>query len=931
MASSSRGTKRDREAVSSAPDTLFDAESSASESEAPPAAKLSKPNDNSPPSVPAAAKATQKPIAAFFKPRGTQQQRTVASMFLKKPTVTPAVASPQQPVPKPPAAGLNSTAALPSAAQETAAAAASSAAAEASSSSQGSDDTPEDPPSPPPTGLKPSDAKSAAGVTAAPAASPAKAAAAAEGAVLGSYHPLAAVADTWGVGQPVPFRALARTLAGVEAISGRHAIQELVCNLFRSIIATSPSDLLPAVYLCSSKLAPEVEGMELGMGEALLTKAICQTTGRQPKDVKAALKEVGDLGLVAEQSRAKQATLGFAAKPKPLLLRDVFKTFKDIAGTSGKSSQDAKLRLIKSMLVKASGDEAEPRYIIRGLQGKFRVGLAQKSVLTALAQAITITPPNVPDGAQAPVKGGEGGSFAACLDSRVGPSGKPRSEEKVASELAEADDTLKAVFSELPSFDLIVPALLRGGVAAARQECQLTPGMPVTPMLAKPTKGVGEVLTRLEGIAFTSEWKYDGERAQVHKMPGGGAAAATAEGGGHRIFSRNHEETTGKYPDLAMILSDAEHAGGDNWTPLTPSVKDDPVALEKVMADDVDAAIAASQSAYEESLKIFPAGSVQGDLSDFIIDGEVIAYDPDTDALLPFQRLSNRARKNVTLENVKVPVVYAAFDLLYLHGKSLLQVPLEVRRTLLKRFFKEVPGKFRFAVGYDTFSGDTDALRAQLDAAVEGHCEGLMVKTLRDNATYEPSRRSLNWLKLKKDYMDGLTDSLDLVVIAAWHGKGKRTGTYGAYLLACYDEEDGEYQAITKVGTGFSDEALAAHTATFNGGDSNLVRSERPRNVRMSPNFRSVPDAWFEPKVVWEVKAADLSISPVYTAAIGRVDANKGIALRFPRFLRVRDDKSAEQATNSAQVESMYRAQPLAGGSAVADDDEDGLGQYAVE
>jgi DNA ligase-1 len=491
----------------------------------------------------------------------------------------------------------------------------------------------------------------------------------------------------------------------------------------------------------------------------------------------------------------------------------------------------------------------------------------------------------------------------------------------VSAELAAADDTLKAVFSELPSFDMIVPALLRGGVAAARAECQLTPGMPVTPMLAKPTKGVGEVLTRLEGIAFTSEWKYDGERAQVHKMPGGGS--------GHRIFSRNHEETTGKYPDLATILSDAEHAGGDNWTPLDAAVKEDPAALEAVMADDVDAAIAASQSAYEESLKLFPAGVAASGLADFIIDGEVIAYDPETDALLPFQRLSNRARKNVTLENVKVPVVYAAFDLLYLHGQSLLQVPLEVRRTLLKRFFKEVPGKFRFAVGYDTFSGDTDALRAQLDAAVEGHCEGLMVKTLRDNATYEPSRRSLNWLKLKKDYMDGLTDSLDLVVVAGWYGKGKRTGTYGAYLLACYDEDEGEFQAITKVGTGFSDEALASHTAVFNT-ERDLVRSECPRNVRMSVNFRTVPDAWFEPKIVWEVKAADLSISPVYTAAIGRVDPAKGIALRFPRFLRVRDDKSAEQATNSAQVESMYRAQPLAGGSAApGGDDDDGLGQYA--
>lgn len=755
------------------------------------------------------------------------------------------------------------------------------------------------------------------------------------GPVLGEYHPLEAVQDLWKPGEPVPFRALTRVLREVEGITGRHAIQELVRNFFRSVIACSPQDLLPAVYMCSSKLAPEVDGIELGIGESILTKAICQATGRQLKDVKAALKEAGDLGKVAEASRSKQATLGFVAAPKPLLLRDVFATFRDIATKSGKASQDAKISLIKRLLVKASGQDAEPRYIIRGLQGKYRIGLAAKSVQTALAQAVTITPPAA--GCE-----GEGGSFARRLDTRVSPSGKARPAEAVDAELAAADETLKQVFSELPSYDLIVPALLRGGVAAAREACSLTPGMPVTPMLAKPTKGVSEVCTRLEGVAFTSEWKYDGERAQVHKIPpraqgeGGVTAAAAASGGsahmgeargqGHRIFSRNHEETTGKYPDLAAILASAEHAAGDNWRPYPDSAV---VGSEPgdILADDAELAIAASKAAYDDSLALFPHGAV-AELEDYIIDGEVIAYDPDTDALLPFQRLSTRARKDVTLANITVPVVYAAFDLLYLQGKSLLQVPLEVRRALLKRFFKEVPGKFRFAVGYDTYSGDMDALRGQLDAAVEGHCEGLMVKTLRSNATYEPSKRSLNWLKLKKDYMDGLTDSLDLVVVAAWYGKGKRTGTYGAYLLACYDEEEGEFQCITKVGTGFSDAALASHTKSFNE-DLDLVVKEKPRNVNASPNMRQVPDAWFTPRVVWEVKAADLSISPIYTAAIGRVSADKGIALRFPRFLRIREDKSAEQATNAAQVESMYRAQPLAGGSGGGVSVEDGIGEYA--
>lgn len=176
---------------------------------------------------------------------------------------------------------------------------------------------------------------------------------------------------------------------------------------------------------------------------------------------------------------------------------------------------------------------------------------------------------------------------------------------------------------------------------------------------------------------------------------------------------------------------------------------------------------------------------------------------------------------------------------------------------------------------------------------------------------------------MKKDYLAGMGDSCDLVPIGAWFGKGKRTGVYGAYLLACYNEIDEEYQCICKIGTGFSDEALKTHTESLD-----EFKIDGPRAYYRVPDGSSLtPDVWFEPKQVWEVLAADLSISPVHTAAVGMVDPAKGIALRFPRFLRVRDDKGPEDATNATQIAQMYNDQASVQGSkkSAADDDDDWL------
>eukprot|EP01138_Halocafeteria_seosinensis_P013197 gb/GECG01013479.1/.p1 GENE.gb/GECG01013479.1/~~gb/GECG01013479.1/.p1 ORF type:complete len:952 (+),score=140.08 gb/GECG01013479.1/:1-2856(+) len=730
--------------------------------------------------------------------------------------------------------------------------------------------------------------------------------------VLGEYHPVDSVSHFWSVNQPVPYRALTDCFRHIEDTSSRLAIQETLCNLFRSIITLSPFDLLPSIYLCSSKLAPAYEGVELGLGDALLTKAIAQATGREIRDVKALAKTEGDLGLVAEKSRTQQKTLGFAARKKPLEVKHVYDVFREIASASGNKMQERKVEAIKKLLVQAEGEHAESRYIIRCLQGKLRIGMAENTVLTALAHAFTITPPvsvaAEVSKASSSTPSGMAGTWASTFDTRVTSSGKAREKTATQAELEEAVQILRQVFSEVPSFDAVVPALLSGGVHKARERCALTPGVPVTPMLAKPTKGVSEVLDRFENQQFTCEWKYDGERAQIHKFHDKDGQACV------KIFSRNSEDTTGKYPDLAEVVPSAE--GPVSKESNTTFLKEIERAVCVGDKDDQDVEPPQFGTKLEFDFQVDKYDTVDT----YVMDGEVVAYDPQERRLLPFQKLSTRARKDVTTENIKVQVIYAAFDLLYLNGQSLLREPFAKRRAMLHHHFLEVPGKFAFANGADYTGEDVNDVDAYLKASVDGNCEGLMVKTLMKDATYEPAKRSLNWLKLKKDYMDGLTDSFDLVPVGAWYGKGKRTGWFGSYLLATYDDEEEEFQTIARVGTGFSDKKFNELSEMFKG--DCIICDSKPKNVRVG-NGLTAPHVWFEPKFVWEVKAADLSISPVHTAAVGKAAAGKGIALRFPRFLQVREDKNAEDCTNANQVLQMYYDQPQVSNSTAPEGEDD--------
>ncbi|CAD6505477.1 BgTH12-00968 [Blumeria graminis f. sp. triticale] len=649
----------------------------------------------------------------------------------------------------------------------------------------------------------------------------------------------------WKPGEPVPYAALCATFSLIEMTSKRLLIASY-CSLFlRKVLKLTPDDLLPTVLLMVNKLAADYAGIELGIGESLIMKAIGESTGRSLAVIKDSHKEIGDLGLVAVQSRAKQPTM-FA--PKPLTVRGVHKDLVYIATVSGQRAQSRKIDYIKKLLsaadtqnsgvkidnTKNKGGSSEAKFIVRFLEGKLRLGLAEKTVLISLAQAF----------------------IWHEAESKV--SGKPPGSE----EIAKGEAILKTVYSEIPSYEIIIPTMISHGILNLREHCQLQPGIPLKPMLAKPTKAISEVLDRFENHLFTCEFKYDGERAQIHyiakdspvKYSGPDfAVSKTKTGDLAAIFSRNSEDLSKKYPDILAKL--------DTW--------------------------------------------VKPETSSFVMDCESVAWDVVEKKILPFQQLMTRKKKDVRVEDVKIKVCVYAFDLLYLNGEAIVHKPLRDRRSLLHTAFTPVPGEFAFATGMD--GKDIDEIQNFLDESMKASCEGLMVKMLDGSeSSYEPSKRSRNWLKIKKDYLSGIGDSLDLVVLGAYYGRGKRTSVYGAFLLACYNYKSESYETICNIGTGFSEAVLEELYSQLS---AIVIDHPKPFYTHATSNAHQ-PDVWFEPKYVWEVKTADLTLSPRYKAAYQeRSDNDKGISLRFPRFIRIREDKKPETATKSSQVAEMYRKQ----------------------
>jgi len=578
------------------------------------------------------------------------------------------------------------------------------------------------------------------------------------------------------------YAVIADSYEKIEATTKRLEMTDYLVELLKK----TPKDVIgKVVYLTQGKLYPDFMGVEMGVAEKLAIRALARASGQRESVILSELQKSGDIGETSANQLAKRKQATFFTKT--LTVERVYETLDKLAKSSGSGAVDTKMALLAGLLSDATPKEA--KWLIRTVTGNLRLGIADMTVLDALAIAY-------------------GG-------------GK------------EARELIERAYNISSDLGRVASVVAESGLDGIKK-FQVVVFEPIRPMLAERLGVPEEILEKFGGKCVV-EYKYDGERVQAHK-----------QGDKVVLFSRRLENISKQYPDVVELIK------------------------EQVNAKEA------------------------------ILEAECVAVDLETGDLRPFQELMHRRRKyGVEAAIEQYPISLFPFDVLYVDGKDLTIEPFPQRRKTLEKIIKQ---NERIKPATQKLVNNPKELEDFFEEAIEEGCEGLMCKSIGKDSVYQAGNRGWLWIKYKRDYRSEMTDTVDLVVVGAFHGRGKRAGAYGALLLATYNEENDTFETITKCGTGFTDKDLATLYEM-------LQKHVVPRkNSRVKSTLEA--DVWFEPAVVLEILGAEVTLSPIHMSAMNSIRKGSGLAIRFPRFTgKYRTDKAPEDATTSKEVVEMYRGQ----------------------
>ena len=555
-------------------------------------------------------------------------------------------------------------------------------------------------------------------------------------------------------------------------------------NILVKLLKKTPKKIIPnVVYLLQGIIRPNFEGVELGIAEKLAIRAISKSAGLSIKKIEDDYRVCGDLGLTASNILKIKTQTTFTAEK--ITVERVYETLFKIAKLEGKGSQDLKMKYISSLLNDATPLEA--KFVLKILLGTLRLGIAENTVMDALAIAFT---------------------------------GKKENREQI--------ENAYNVSSDLGKVSLIVAT---DGIDEIKK-FKISLFSPIRPMLADRVQSEKDVIKKMPE-QFAAEYKLDGERVQIHM-----------QSDKIILFSRRLENITQYYPDIVERIG--------------------------------------------KSLNV----------NEGVFEAEIVPINENTGEFLPFQELMHRRRKYKLNEAVaQYPITVNFFDVLYYDKKDCLNLEYSERRKILEQVVHE--DNFSKLVPMLSVKNENE-IEEFLENSINAGCEGLMLKT--PNAPYRAGTRGSNWLKLKREYRNELGDSVDLIVIGAYFGRGRRTGLYGTLLLATYNPEKDNFPSICKVGTGFTDESLDQLYQIL----SNKVTLKK--NPRIVSEMEA--DVWFEPELVLEIVASEITLSPIHKTGLDLIRKSSGFALRFPKFTgKIRYEKAVEDASTVEEVLALYKRQ----------------------
>lgn len=408
-----------------------------------------------------------------------------------------------------------------------------------------------------------------------------------------------------------------------------------------------------------------------------------------------------------------------------------------------------------------------------------------------------------------------------------------------------------------PDIGLIAKKIKEKGLAGLKN-VTLEVGVPVHAQKAQRLETVSEVVEKMGEVWV--EYKFDGTRVQLHldKSKKAKDSASQQEMFDEetfgkkstfliKTFTRNLEETTHQFPDIVEA------------------------AAKQIKAESV------------------------------ILDGEAVGYSKKTGEFLPFQETIQRKRKyGVTEFAQQIPLKYMVFDILYLNGKSLVDEPLAKRREILNSIIKgakHTEGNFDEGSSIEIDShlqtSNADEISQFWGKALEKGLEGIMIKKI--NSSYEAGARNFTWVKMKKSSEQILSDTVDCVILGYYHGRGGRAKFgIGGFLVAVWDEKENKFKTLTKVGSGLKDDEWIELKKAAD----KISTKEKPTNADINQKYNC--DVWTRPKIVVEIAADEISKS---------TDHSVGYALRFPRLIKFRTDKSPTDTTTPQEIAQMYKNQ----------------------